>query len=143
MRLLQNLAAIVLMLTIVAAHRRAAAFDMWSTFREGESHRTFCANYPQDDRCNEQAASTLLFLCEDRSPESLGRCHGALHAYALDGRDLAEWLCVPKATLNDYEQLRRLFMREADRMPEILQRPARQVLYYAVAKAFPCPLRVH
>jgi hypothetical protein len=61
----------------------------------------------------------------------------------MDGEDIPEWLCVPKATFQDDEQLRQLFIREANRMPEVLHRPARQFLFYAVAKAFPCPLRAH
>ena len=51
---------------------------------------------------------------------------------------LAEWRCVPPAVIDDTEQLRRLFLREANRMPEVLHLPARQLVYYAVAKAFPC-----
>ena len=109
--------------------------------KEGKQHRAFCAKNPDDDICKPIAASTLLFLCESETPESLGRCHGALHAYALDGKDIPELLCVPRATIQDYEQLRRLFIREGNRMPEVLHQPARQLLYYAVAKAFPCPLR--
>jgi hypothetical protein len=46
--------------------------------------------------------------------------------------------CVPRAVIDDTEQLRRLFLREANRMPEVLHLPARQLVYYAVAKAFPC-----
>jgi len=128
-----------------AAQRPGLAQGMWDqierAIKEGEQHRAFCAKNPGDDRCKPIPASTLLFLCESNTPESLGRCHGALDAYASDGKDLSAWLCVPKDTLQDYEQLRRLFIREAERMPEVLHRPARLLLYYAVAKAFPCPLR--
>jgi Rap1a immunity proteins len=144
-RSLRNITAIVLMLTLVAAHQRVLAEAGWDmilrALKEGEQHRAFCAKNSKDDSCKPMAASLMLVLCESGSPESLGHCHGALHAYALDGKDLAEWQCVPHATIQDFEQLRRLFIREANRMPEVLHQPARQLLYYAVAKAFPCPLR--
>ena len=109
--------------------------------KEGEQHRAFCAKNPNDDKCKPMPASTLLFLCESNAPESLGRCTGELDAYAQDGKNLSAWLCVPKDTISDYEQLRRLFIREGEQMPEVLHRPARLLLYYAVSKAFPCPLR--
>jgi Rap1a immunity proteins len=131
-------------LTIISAHRHALAEGMWDrigrALKESEQHRAFCAKNSNDVSCKPTPASTLLFLCESNTPESLGRCHGALHAYALDGQDLDAWFCVPKDTLQDYEQLRRIFIREGERMPEVLHRPARLLLYYAVAKAFPCPL---
>jgi hypothetical protein len=131
---------------LTTAHQRPAlAQGMWNqierTIKEGEQRRAFCAEHPSDDGCKPMPASALLFLCEHNTPENLGHCHGALHAYALDGQELSAWLCVPKDTLNNYEQLRRLFIREAERMPEVLHRPAQLLLYYAVARAFPCPLR--
>lgn len=139
------IAVCALALIIAAAQRPVFAQGMWDQIEEaikqGEKHRAFCAKHPGDDRCKPMAASTLLFLCESREPASLGTCHGALEAYALDGKDLTAWLCVPKDTIYDFEQLRRLFVREGERMPEILNRPARLLLYYAVANAFPCPLR--
>lgn len=138
------IAACSLALMLAVVSRPALPQGMWDqierAMKEGEQHRAFCAKNPSDDSCKPMSGSTLLFLCENAAPESLGRCHGALHAYALDGQELAAWTCVPKDTLKDYEQLRRLFIREGERMPEVLNRPARLLLYYAVAKAFPCPL---
>jgi hypothetical protein len=139
------IAACVFALVFAAACRAALAQGMWDeidrALKQGEQHRALCAERPHDDSCKPMPASTLLFLCESRAPESFGRCHGELSAYASDGKNLDAWLCVPKDTLADFEQLRRLFVREGERMPEILNRPARLLLYYAVAKAFPCSLR--
>jgi hypothetical protein len=144
LRSLWTVTAIVLTLLLVAAHRRAIADGVWDkierALKEGEQHRAFCANNPNDDSCRPMAAYALLLLCQGQTPEGLGHCHGALRAYALEGKDLDAWLCVPTDTLQDFEQLRRLFIREAARMPEVLHRPARLLLYYSVAKAFPCPL---
>jgi len=141
-----TLTAVVLTLSLITIDRSARAEGMWGlvgrAHKEGEQHRAFCAKNPKHDSCKPMPASTLLYLCESLAPESLGRCTGALHAYALDGKDLDEWLCVPRDTLDDYEQLRRLFIREGERMPELLHRPAQLLLYYAVAKAFPCALRI-
>ena len=134
-----------LALIVAATQLPVFAQGMWSqieqAIKQGEQHRLFCAKNPGDDRCKPMPGSTLLFLCESRAPASLGRCQGRLEAYALDGKGLTAWLCVPKDTISDSEQLRRLFVREGQRMPEVLNRPARLLLYYAVAKAFPCPLR--
>ena len=121
---------------------------MWDmigrSIKEGEQHRALCAKNPNDDRCKPLFASTLLFWCERDQPDYLGRCHGALMAYAQDGaKELLDWQCVPPGVAADTEQLRRLFLREAQRMPEVLNQPARKLLYYAVLKAFPCPLRSH
>lgn len=139
------LAGCALALIVAAIQRPVFAEGMWGqieqAIKQGEQHRAFCAKNPSDNRCKPMPASTLLFLCESRAPASLGRCHSALEAYALDGKDIAAWLCVPHDAISDDEQLRRLFVREGERMPEILHRPARLLLYYAVAKAFPCPLR--
>ena len=144
LRSLWTVATMVLTLLLVAAHRHAAAEGMWDkierALKEGdEQHRAFCAKNPSDDNCEPIAAYALLLLCQGHAPESLGRCHGALDAYASEGRDIDAWLCVPKDTLKDSEQLRRLYINEAARMPEVLHRPARLLLYYSVAKAFPCP----
>lgn len=134
-----------LALMLAVASRPALTQGLWDqierAIKQGEQHCAFCAQNPGNDSCKPTPGYTLLFLCENTAPESLGRCHGALHAYALDGQKLAAWTCVPKDTLEDYEQLRRLFIREGERIPEVLNRPARLLLYYAVAKAFPCPLR--
>jgi hypothetical protein len=106
---------------------------------DDEQHRAFCAKNPNDDRCKPMAAYALALLCQGGTPESLRHCQGALDSYALQGRDLDLWLCVPNGTVQDFEQLRQLFIREAARMPEALHRQARLLLYYSVAKAFPCP----
>lgn len=141
-------AAVALAVVAVAAHQRALADGMWDmigrSLKEGEQLRAICAENPSDDRCKETPASTLLIWCESTLPENLGRCHGALGAFAHDGAALLpEWQCVPQAVTGDEEQLRRLFLREAGRLPEILHQPARKLLYYSVLKAFPCPLRAH
>jgi Rap1a immunity proteins len=117
-----------------------------------EEERLFCKNNPDDDHCKEESASTLLLWCESKDPSARGRCDGALSVFAHDGAGsslfgmsapaaLPQWQCVPPGVIEDTEQLRRLFLREAERTPEVLHRPARLLLYYAVAKAFPCPLR--
>jgi hypothetical protein len=117
-----------------------------------EERQLFCKNNPTHDRCKERSASTLLIWCESNDPYTLGMCAGELKGFAYDGSGsslfgmsapapLPEWQCVPKAVIDDTEQLRRLFIREANRMPEVLHLPARQLVYYAVAKAFPCPLQ--
>jgi Ssp1 endopeptidase immunity protein Rap1a len=87
----------------------------------------------------EDSASAVLVFCEK---PNLGTCRAELGSFAREGAvSLFEWHCVPPEVIKDTEQLRRLFLREAQRMPEVLHLPARQLLYYAVAKAFPCPLR--
>jgi len=136
----------VLMLTLVAAHQRATAESLWDmigrSIEDGKKKQEFCAKNPQHERCQPITASTLLIRCESSLPENLGRCHGSLMAYAQDGvEDLIEWQCVPLEVRRDTEQLRRLFLREAQRVPEVLHLQARQLLYYAVVKAFPCSLR--
>jgi hypothetical protein len=110
--------------------------------KEMEERQAFCNSYPTHDRCKEDSASTVLFRCESTDPYVLGMCHGSLMAYAEDGaKNLIEWKCVPREVLRDTEQLRRLFLREAQQSPEVLHLPARQLVYYAVAKAFPCRFR--
>ena len=174
MRSLRNIVAVALMMTLVAAHQRALAENMWDLLipeklqlvlfcekhvghprcKKIEQERLFCKNNPTNDRCKEQSASTVLLWCEHSDPESQGKCDAELGGDARAGAGLPslfgmpartaalpEWQCVPKAVIDDWEQLRRLFIREANRMPEVLHLPARQLLYYAVAKAFPCPLR--
>lgn len=144
LRSLRTIITVALTLLIATGHGRAVAESTWDkierAFKEGDQqHRAFCAKKPHDDSCKPMAAYALLLLCQGDTPESLRHCQGALDAYALQGRDLDLWLCVPKGTLQDSEQLRQLFIREAAQMPGVLHRPARLLLYYSVAKAFPCP----
>lgn len=138
-------AAVMALILTIAASANALAEGMWGkigrALKEGEQDRAFCVHNPNNDICKPMVASTLLFLCESSTPVSLGRCTGAIHAYALEGKKLDAWLCVPEDALDNDEQLRRLFIREGERMPEVFHRQARLLLYYAVAKAFPCPLR--
>jgi hypothetical protein len=138
------LVMIVCTLSLVAVDLRGET--IWDTitraFKEAEEHRAFCAENPKHDRCKEPDASTALIWCESNLPENLGRCHGVLQGYAIRGAtEVVEWKCVPQAVVENTEQLRRLFIREAHRVPEVLHLPASQLLYYAVTKAFPCPLR--
>ena len=146
LRSLWTITPVVLTLLLVTAHPQAMAEGIWDkverTLKEGdEQHRAFCTKNPNDDNCKPIAAyALLLLLCQGHTPENLGHCHSALDAHASEGKNFDAWLCVPKDTLRDSEQLRRLFIREAARMPEVLHRPARLLLYYSVARAFPCPL---
>ena len=133
-------------LIVVAPPRPAAAQGLWDligqALQDGEALRALCAKSPGDDRCKEPQASTVLFWCErgPNDPHFLGQCHARLGAYArLGSQSLAEWRCVPPEVINNEEQLRRLFVLEGDRHPEVLHMPAQQLLYYAVAVAFPCP----
>lgn len=139
-------AAVALAVVTFSVCKSALAEEMWDmigrALKEGEQLRAFRTNNPTNDRCKETPASTLLIWCESNLPENLGRCHGALTNFAHDGAALfPEWQCVPQAVTDDAEQLRRLFLREAARLPEVLNQPARKLLYYAVLKAFPCALR--
>jgi hypothetical protein len=110
--------------------------------KELEAKRAFCAKNPERVECREERASARLLRCERNDPGSLGGCHAAIIADLGRGlREVPELRCVPEAVLDDPEQLRRLFIREANRNPEVLHLPARNLLYYAVVKAFPCPLR--
>jgi hypothetical protein len=87
-------------------------------------------------------AADVLTWCEPgiADPYNLGRCEAQLGFAAREGARFPEWQCVPRAVLTNPDQLRRLFIREGRRMPEILHQPAERLLFYAVAKAFPCPL---
>ena len=139
--------AVVLAIALLACRTNAVADGVWEligrSLKETEQHRAFCNKNPGDDRCKDRSASAVLVWCE-REDDAHGRglCHGALAAYAAEGVSLLpEWQCVPQAVSRDNEQLRRLFLREAQRVPEVLHEPARRLLYYAVLKAFPCALR--
>jgi hypothetical protein len=109
---------------------------------EIEERQAFCNNYPTHDRCKENAASTVLFWCESADPYILGMCDGTLNWYADQAvTAIPEWKRVPPAVVQNSDQLRRLFIREGHRVPEVLHLPASQLFYYAVTKAFPCMLR--
>jgi hypothetical protein len=136
----------VLAMTVIEGRNHACAESIWDSIsralEEGERNRAFCVKNPQHDRCKEHIASTVLFWCESNAPESLGRCHGTLNRYAAQAKtEVVEWKCVPRAVVENTEQLRQLFIREGHRVPEILHLPAPRLLYYAVTKAFPCRWR--
>jgi hypothetical protein len=88
-------------------------------------------------------AADVLTWCEPgiADPYNLGRCEAQIRSDVRKGKQLLEWQCVPPAVLSNPDQLRRLFIREGQRVPEILHQPAERLLFYAVAKAFPCPMR--
>jgi hypothetical protein len=141
-----RLVAITLAVTLFG--QSAVADNIWGmterAIKEGERHPALCAKNPNDERCKDKAASTVLAWCEREDAYSRGLCDGTLGGFAQDGAaSLPEWQCAPAAVTKDEEQLRRLFLREAHRLPEVLHEPARKLLYYAVLKAFPCPLRSH
>jgi hypothetical protein len=81
----------------------------------------------------------VLFWCESADPYTLGMCTGTMSWYADQAvKAIPEWKCVPPAVVKNAEQLRRLFIREGHRVPEVLHLPVSQLFYYAVTKAFPC-----
>lgn len=116
------------------------AQSMWNSIRSAAAQKEFCAKNPTDRSCRAITAAELLTKCQgDRTERAY--CAGTLDAIATSGKaELIEWQCVPDAVIEGHpEQLRIIFVREAHRMPEILHLPARQLLFYAVTKAFPCP----
>jgi Rap1a immunity proteins len=132
-------AAVVL--SLMATEVRCEACD-WGCVGRALEKREFCAKNPEHDSCKPATASTLLMRCDSSDASDVAYCHGFLSAVASGGpANLPEWRCVPKGVEEQPEQLRLLFIREAHRMPEVLHLPAQQLLYYAVIKAFPCPLR--
>jgi hypothetical protein len=139
---LEKVFAVVIGLLLISGAARGQG--MWGlidqAIKKGDEFRAFCTKNPEHDRCQPTPASTVLIWCESSDPSNSGSCHGALRAFASNGARLPEWQCVPRAVLDNTTQLQRLFVREGQRMPEILHQPAEKLLYYAVAKAFPCPL---
>lgn len=122
-----------------------------------EALRAFCAAHPMDaERCDRPSAAKLLQQCDSDSSTDHAACAGVLDAMIDSGAapqlkpslklDAPEpaLACVPVAVLNSPDQLRILFVREAYRHPEVLHLPARRLLYYALAKTFPCanPLKI-
>ncbi|HEY7245312.1 MAG TPA: Rap1a/Tai family immunity protein [Xanthobacteraceae bacterium] len=105
-----------------------------------EERQRFCRDNLKDDGCDDKQGSTILFWCESTAlPESMGRCHAAMYWYATHApKTLFEWKCVPPDVVRNTEQLRRIFIREAERIPEVLHLPAGRLFYYAITKAFPC-----
>ena len=120
-----------------------------------EELRAFCATNPMDtSRCHTSAAKALTW-CDSQSSEDRAYCAGSLDA-EVDQGAAPQWgppivfsgaseppeptlRCVPAAVLRQPEQIRILFVREAYQHPEMLHLPKRQLLFYALAKAFPCP----
>jgi Rap1a immunity proteins len=136
---IRPLAVCVLVLLPCAIEAQPLTWDwVGRALKEAEETGALCASNPSHDRCNDARASDVLVWCESDTPFDRGRCHGAVEAYASRGAQLQEWQCVPPPVLKDGEQLRRLFVRAGQRTPEILHLPAPQLLYYAVANAFPC-----
>ncbi len=134
--------AVIGLTLIVGAARGQGAWDwLKESLKDDQELRALCAQNPRHERCQPPTASTVLTWCESADPYNRGRCHGQLTGIARDGARLTEWLCVPRAVIGNADQLQRLFVREGQRMPEILHQPAERLLFYAVAKAFPCPLR--
>lgn len=133
--------AISLMLTILAAQQRAWAEGIWDSFRPLLEKQGSCAKHPKHDSCKPTTAAKLLMRCDSADPENVAYCLGSLMGLSSEPEALIELQCVPREVWRNPEQLRRLFVREANRTPEVLHLPARQLLYYSVAKAFPCPLR--
>jgi hypothetical protein len=101
----------------------------------------FCKTNPMDDHCNPKKTTggQLLLRCDTRDEADRAFCLGSLHSMASFAvKNVPEWKCIPKAPLHP-EQLRLFFVREAHLHPEVLHLPAENLLFYAVAKAFPRP----
>lgn len=132
--------AIALILTVVATQQRGWPEGIWNAFKPILEEREFCAKNSKHDSCKPTTAAKLLMRCDSADPENVAYCLGSLMGLSSEPEALVELQCVPHEVWRNPEQLRRLFIRD-NRMPEILHLPARQLLYYSVAKAFPCPLR--
>ena len=137
----RSLLRVVIVCALSLAVASAHAETMWDMVGRAIEDREFCAKNPDHDRCKGPTGADVLTWCESALPGNQGRCFGALDRYLTDAKRLPEWRCVPPDVKTNFEQVRRLFIREGERMPEVLHFPARQLLYYAVIKAFPCPLR--
>ncbi len=126
--------------------------------KELEAQRTYCAMHPMDAaQCDSPAAGNLLQQCESNESADRASCEGVLVAKLdtgaapqlkpIDNLFAPEpaLACVPVPVLQNPEQLRLLFIREANRHPEVLHLSARRLLFYALAKTFPCsnPLKEH
>ena len=121
--------------------------------KELEAQRAFCAKHPMDaERCDPPSAGKLLQWCDSQDSNDHAHCAGVLDAELTDGAapqlgsppiKLSEpepaLQCVPVEVLREPEQIRILFVREAHNHPEVLHLSARRLLYYALAKTFPCP----
>jgi hypothetical protein len=116
-----------------------------------EALRVFCAAHPMDaERCDPPSAAKLLQECNSDSSTDHAACAGVLDAMVDSGAapqmgspvklnaPEPALACVPVAVLDSPDQLRILFVREAYRHPEVLHLPARRLLFYALAKTFPC-----
>jgi Ssp1 endopeptidase immunity protein Rap1a len=114
--------------------------SMWDVLRP-YIDPAFCKGNPADGRCDrtKTIGAQLLLKCDTRDEADRAYCHGSLDSMAhFAVTNVPEWKCVPKEPLHP-EQLRLLFVREAHQHPEVLHLPAENLLFYAVAKAFPCP----
>lgn len=119
-----------------------------------ESLRAFCADHPMDaERCDPPSAASLLQECDSDSSTDHAACAGRLDAFLDNGavpqfgpplipamRDAPEpvLFCVPTAVIRNPDQVRLLFVQAAHEHPEVLHLPARRLLFYALAKTFPC-----
>lgn len=103
-----------------------------------EKAREFCRINPEASKCRPMSGAELLARCDSSQSTDRAYCAGTLSAMATSGSDLPEWRCVPKEAYRHPEQFRVLFVREALRTPEVLHQDARNLLFYAVAKSFPC-----
>jgi hypothetical protein len=117
-----------------------------------EEFRAFCAANPMDtSRCH-TSAGRLLLLCDSQDSAERAYCAGTLDGELMFGaapqlgppalvlsNPEPAIACVPVEVLRTPEQVRLLFVREAHSHPEVLHFPVKQLLFYALAKAFPCP----
>jgi len=135
---MSRIASFVLGLVLIA-QPVSAEETMWGMIGRSLKQSGECARNPAHDYCKPTTASELLMRCGSGDEREIAYCHGALDAYFLDGKaKLPEWKCLPKGAGEHPEQLRQLFLRVGYQHPEVLHEPARQLLFYAVAKAFPC-----
>jgi hypothetical protein len=120
-----------------------------------EADQAYCAVHPMDaERCDRPSAARLMQECDSESSEDHAYCAGTLDGLLDNGAapqlgppmlpQIADppepsLLCVPVAVLRNPEQVRLLFVRAAHDHPEVLHLSARRLLYYTLAKTFPCP----
>ena len=136
--------AVLALFVFLGCNEAGAMWDKIArSLEEAKQKNALCAKNPANEACKEIPATELLIRCRSNDPLNLGRCHGTLANLAQGGNEiLLEWQCVPSAVINNTEQLRILFVREADRTPEILHLPAWKLFYFSIVKAFPCSLRI-
>ena len=119
-----------------------------------QQEAAYCASHPMDaENCDAPSAARLMQDCDTNNSMDHAYCFGTLDAMLDNGAapqlgqpvypatqvaPVAAISCVPKKILNNPEQVRLLFVRAAHEHPEVLHFPARRLLFYALAKAFPC-----